>query len=86
VRIQIPDGGPPFEAELVQDSFTMVWLHQTNSRRRRIGVRVLLSAALKIGGAHRACVARRTGRCSRRTGSGAGGFSKWQRATCAGAT
>ena len=27
----------------------MLWLHQLNRRGKRIGIRVLLSAALKIG-------------------------------------
>src|SRR5215217_2101274 len=32
MTIQILDGGPPFDAELVEDEFKMLWLHQTNSR------------------------------------------------------
>jgi hypothetical protein len=34
--IEMPDGGPPFDAELVEDEFAMLWLHQTNSRGKRI--------------------------------------------------
>ena len=49
MTLQIPDGGAPFDAALVEDEFHMLWLHQTNSRGKRIGIRVLLSAALKIG-------------------------------------
>ena len=45
----MPDGGPPFDAELVQDEFAMLWLHQTNSRGKRIGFQGLLSAVLTIG-------------------------------------
>src|SRR5918994_127431 len=42
-------GGAPFDAALVEDEFHMLWLHQLNCRGTRIGIRVLLSAALKIG-------------------------------------
>jgi hypothetical protein len=38
--IEMPDGGPPFDAELVEDEFAMLWLHQTNSRGKRIGFEV----------------------------------------------
>ena len=49
MTLQIPDGGAPFDAALVEDEFHMLWLHQLNRRGKRIGIRVLLSAALKIG-------------------------------------
>jgi hypothetical protein len=49
VTIQIPDGGLPFDAELLEDEFAMLWLHQTDSRGKRKGFQGLLSAALKIG-------------------------------------
>jgi hypothetical protein len=48
VTIAIPDGGTPFDAELVEDEFTMLWLHHANSRGRRMG-KYLLSAVLTIG-------------------------------------
>jgi hypothetical protein len=34
---------------LVDDESTLLWLHQTNSRGKRMGFRVLLSAALTLG-------------------------------------
>jgi hypothetical protein len=49
VTIQIPDVGPPFDAELTEDQSNMLWLHQTNTRGQRMGGRSLLSAALTLG-------------------------------------
>ena len=49
MTVQIPDGGAPFDAGLVEDEFHMLWLHQLNRCGKRIGIRVLLSAVLKIG-------------------------------------
>ena len=49
MTLQIPDDGPPFEAELVEGEFSMLWLHLTNSRGERMGVRGLLSVALTLG-------------------------------------
>jgi hypothetical protein len=49
VTIQIPDGGPPFEAALVEDEFHMVWLQRDEQPPAAYGFGGLLSAALKIG-------------------------------------
>jgi len=46
VTIQIPDGGSPFDGGLVSDRSTLLWLHQTKSRGKSGGGRVLLSAVL----------------------------------------
>ena len=48
MTIQIPDGGPPFEAQLEENGFHMLWL--INRNRRNSGrVQILLSAALQNG-------------------------------------
>jgi len=52
--IQIPDGGPTFEGQLVEDQFTMLWLH--HRRGVRMGFRVLLSGGAHARVAHRARV------------------------------
>jgi hypothetical protein len=48
VTIAIPDGGPPFEAQLVENEHGMLWVDHPNSRGRRMG-HYLLSAVLTIG-------------------------------------
>ena len=51
VTSQTPDGGPPFEAELVEDEFHMLWLYQTNRRGERIGIRSCSRLRSRSGGA-----------------------------------
>ena len=78
MTIQIPDGGPPFDAELVDDEFTILSRHQAKSRGQRMASGAALGCAHARGGA--SCARHpRSRRCSRRTGSAAGGCNEADR-------